>query len=329
MRALCLLVPFALAACGPPPAPRVDAPPPAPPPSAPVPPATDGLVPGGHVRIVFLDVGQGDAALVTTDDGRSLLVDLGPKEAAPAIRRAMGSLPRIDAIVLSHAHADHLGDLPAVAREAPAIGALWESGFSERPSRTYPQGLLALAERHVPRIVARSGMHLRLGAHVDVEVLAPVDPLLERTRSDPNANSVVLRLTHAGASAATTTRVLFTGDAEAPTEARLLAHPDALRADVLKVAHHGSKHASGAPILRAIQPKYAIISCATNNDYGHPHAPTLKRLTAVGAEIHRTDLEGDVVVDSDGGAVTITPSRPADATARATPGASKREVEAP
>jgi len=280
------------------------------------------------VRVTFLDVGQGDAALVTTDDGASLLVDLGPKEAAATVERAVAPLGHVDVVLVSHAHADHVGDLGAFARRFP-VGAFWESAFAERPGKAYVLGTLAFAERRVPHVMARGGMHLRLGAHADIEVLAPVEPLLSRTRSDPNANSVVVRLTHAGPSPETTTRFLFTGDAEGPTEARLLAHPDTLAADVLKVAHHGSKHATSAAFLRAVHPKWSVISCGYENDYGHPHLATLKRLVASSVEIHRTDLEGDVTADSEAGHVTVTPTRVVDEAVRRLPGATKHEVDAP
>ncbi len=305
------------------------APPPSFAPPAPPPTAAMALVPGGLVRVAFLDVGQGDAALVTTDDGASLLVDLGPKESEAKTRAALGALGHVDTLLVSHAHADHVGDLESLARTFP-IGAFWESGFAEHPVKSYTFGLNALAERHVPRVLARAGMRFRLGAHADVEVLGPREPLLQRTRSDPNANSVVVRLTHAGPTAGTTTHVLFTGDAESPTEVRLLEHPETLAADVLKVAHHGSKHATSAAFLAAVHPKWSVISCAYGNDYGHPHLPTLKRLARAGVAIHRTDLEGDVTVESHDGQVEVHPARLVDEAARAIPGTNKRgALEAP
>lgn len=210
------------------------------------------------------------------------------------------------AVLLTHAHADHIGQLDVFVGTT-SLGALWDSGFTERPVAMHTRALGLLQVRGVPRVVARRGMHLRLGRHADVEVLAPREPLLSHTRSDANANSIVVRLSHASTrGAGGTLRVLFTGDAEQPTEARLLETPETLAADVLKVAHHGSKHASTAAFLRAVQPKVAVISCGRGNDYGHPHPATLKRLEAVGAEIHRTDLEGDVTVDSEAGRLVTT-----------------------
>lgn len=274
-------------------------------------PGAPGLVAGGHVKVTFLDVGQGDSALVTTDDGASLLVDLGPKDAADRVRKAMeGHQGASTTVLLSHAHADHMGDLDTFAHDV-RIGAFWDSGFAERPAKTYPRALDVFASRRVPHVVARRGMHMRLGAHADVEVLAPHEPLHQGTRSDPNANSVVVRLTHQGTEPASTVRFLFTGDAEAPTEQRLLEARETVSADVLKIAHHGSKHASSAGFLRAVGAKIAIISCASDNDYGHPHLATLKRVSQASMTLHRTDLEGDITVDSEDGRVLVTPSRAA------------------
>jgi beta-lactamase superfamily II metal-dependent hydrolase len=263
-------------------------------------------------------VGQGDAAVITTDDGATLVIDLGPKDGFSRVVSELGSTGPY-AVLISHAHADHLGELdklPGLTKTAPL--ALWEPGFSEKASSTYPKALALFERLHVPRVVARSGMHFGLGAHTELEVLGPRDPLFHGTRSDPNANSVVVRLTHRSENGAE--RVLFTGDAERPTETRLLEDPSKLAADVLKVAHHGSKHASSADLLRAVGAKVAVISCARDNDYGHPHAPALKRLAAAGAEIHRTDLEGDVTVELEHGHVTTHTARHATSEELARPG---------
>ncbi len=293
-----------------PPAPGPSHEPPAPRPTEPI--------PGGRTRVRFLDVGQGDASVITTDDGATLVIDLGPKDGFSRVVAELGSSGPY-AVLVSHAHADHLGELdrlPSLTKSAPL--ALWEPGFSEKASSTYPKALALFERLHVPRVVARSGMRFGLGAHTELEVLGPREPLFHGTRSDPNANSVVVRLTHRSENGAE--RVLFTGDAERPTETRLLEAPEKLAADVLKVAHHGSKHASSPDLLRAVGAKVAVISCARDNDYGHPHAPALKRLAAAGAEIHRTDLEGDVTVDLEHGHVVTSTARHATPEDLARPG---------
>jgi competence protein ComEC len=114
---------------------------------------------------------------------------------------------------------------------------------------------------------------------------------------------VVARLTFGAVS------ILFTGDAEAPTEAWLLGAGEDLRADVLKVAHHGSRYASGARFLRAVRPRVAVISAGAGNEYGHPAPITLARLGRLGAAVYRTDLDGDVTVETDGAAIRVRTAR--------------------
>ena len=275
------------------------------------------------LAITFLDVGQGDAAIVMTSDHHAILIDAGPPDAATRVARALDGIA-LDAVVLSHPHADHLGDVATLARTL-AIGQWIDPGFAPHTVAAYPHALTALRARGIPIVTARRGMRFPLGSAAVVNVLAPEEPLLTHTRSDINANSVVLRIDHHAPRG--DVRVLFEGDAEDPTEKRLLTDPASLRADVLKVAHHGSKHASTVPLLDAVSPRLAVISCGSNNDYGHPHAQTLARLTAHRSAIARTDLEGDVTVVSDNAGLTWSTARPASRDALLTPGAaSTREA---
>jgi competence protein ComEC len=146
---------------------------------------------------------------------------------------------------------------------------------------------------------AARGTTLPFATNVRIEVLAPSAPPIERSRSDVNANGIVLRVVHTHADH--TFRFLLTGDAELPTEARLLENPEELRADVLKVAHHGSSFSSSLRFLEAVAPTYAVISAAEGNDYGHPHGAALERLLGVGARILRTDLNGEIAFTSASG----------------------------
>src|SRR5262249_46212132 len=115
-------------------------------------------------------------------------------------------------------------------------------------------------------------------------------------------------------------RVLFSGDSEAETESRLLEAPNELHADVLKVAHHGSRYASSDRLLSAASPKWGIISCGKNNDYGHPHKESVQRLVAHGVKLARTDLNGDIVVTSDNKGISVSTERSASAEELAAPG---------
>jgi len=141
----------------------------------------------------------------------------------------------------------------------------------------------------------RRGQAFDLGSSTHVELLAPELPLITGSPSDINNNSVVLRVTFHRIS------ILLTGDAQSEAEARLLSHGGAdLRADILKVGHHGSAYSSTPAFLAAVHPKIAIISCGLHNVFGHPSPKTLDALRAAGATIYRTDLNGGISVDVTG-----------------------------
>jgi hypothetical protein len=180
--------------------------------------------------------------------------------------------------------------------------ALLEPG-ADHTAPGYRATLRALETAHVPLKVAEAGRRIDVGGGAVFEVLAPPRPLLEHTRSDVNSNSIVLRLDYRSAS------FLLTGDSEAPTEEHLLASGRNLRARVLKVAHHGSRHASTAAFLEAVRPAEAVISCGAGNYYGHPSPETLARLGAVGARVWRTDTNGDVVATTDGERIDLRAAR--------------------
>jgi competence protein ComEC len=254
-------------------------------------PADDGL----H-RVTFLDVGQGDAALVQTADGRAVLIDAGPPEAGDRVVAALRSVgvERLDWIVGSHPHADHIGGflelLPRMAVDA-ALDPAYNHGTATQESY-----LRLLRDHRVRTVRARAGRSIDVGDGARLSVLAPFEPLMGGTNTDANNNSIVARLDLGQV------RFLFTGDMETPQRDLLLAKapPEDLRAHVLKVSHHGSHNGTDAPLLEAVQPHYAVISAAAGNQYGHPHQEVLDLLTAHGVPVLRTDLSGDLVFTTDG-----------------------------
>lgn len=245
----------------------------------------------------MIDVGQGDALALRTSRGRWFIVDAGRSWATgdagrsvvvPYIAHRGG---RVVAFSLSHPHADHVGGA------ASLFGALHPSLFLD-PGYvgTTPPYLAALAEARTEGIPWRR-VHPGDSLVVDdavVTALAP-DSTWAAGLNDANLASTVLlvRVGHV--------RLLLTGDAEAPEEAWLLAHwPDALRADVLKVAHHGSSTSTTDAFLAAVHPRLALVSVGAHNTYGHPDSEVLERLGAAGVPVLRTDLLGTVVVRTDG-----------------------------
>ncbi len=267
------------------------------------PPARCG---GGRLEIWFLDVGQGDAAFVSTPSGKTILVDAGPPESAAWLAgflRGRLSAP-IDVAVLTHPHADHVGGMRAALLVAGARH--YYDPVLDHPSPILEALYRLISERSragslvAHRVRAGATEPFDFGDGARLEFLAPADPLLSGTRSDVNANSIVCRLSLGEVA------VLFAADAERQTEGRLLRRARSrLGAWVLKVAHHGSRHSSGPGFLRAVAPHLAVVSVGAGNGYGHPSPATLRRLRRAGARLHRTDLDGTLLVRTDGRTVEL------------------------
>jgi competence protein ComEC len=182
-----------------------------------------------------------------------------------------------------------------------------DSGF-RATTQTYERYLEAVEASGAQFINAEPGQNFDMGGGAVIRVLGPVKPFFRQSElrpggSEANANSVVFRLDHGDFS------MLFTGDAEMETEERLIREGANLRARVLKVGHHGSRHATGAEFLRAVEPEQATISVGSNNNYGHPTGATLRRLRDAGVTFYRTDLQGQITITSDGRRYNVTTQR--------------------
>jgi competence protein ComEC len=246
------------------------------------------------VEIVFIDVGQGDAVAIRTPAGRWLLVDAGERDdgwdagerrVLPYLR-ARGAR-KIEALVLTHPHADHVGGAAAVMR-GMEVEQVIDPGLP-LGSPVYLETLRAAEERGVEWAAARQDRTLQVDG-VELLFLWPAVDVLDAP-ADPNDISAVIRVRYAGFSA------LLTGDAPAWVEERLVAHYGGeLRADVLKAGHHGSRTASSGAFLDAVRPELVVVSAGVRNDYGHPHGEVLRRLDARGIPVARTDRDGTVRV---------------------------------
>jgi competence protein ComEC len=245
---------------------------------------------GSRVTLHFLDVGQGDAALVETPRGEWVLIDAGPAdERSDAGRRVIvpylrrHGVRRLAAIVISHGHRDHLGGLVSVAAAVP-VDRVLEPGVEIR-DREYLATLDSLLDRGVPWLPLRAGARFAIDG-VEFEVLHPSRGWAG-FGEDLNEDSAVLRL-RAGPFAA-----IFPGDAGFPVE-QLIAG-EVGRVNLLKVGHHGSRTATGSPWLDRIAPQLAVVSVGRNR-YGHPSPEALERMAAAGTDLWRTDRDGTVVV---------------------------------
>ncbi len=268
------------------------------------------------LRVLVLDIGQGDSTLIVSPTGKIIVVDAGnPGNDATilaAIRRFTGPQCRIDLFVASHPHADHIGSAAAVIR-ACRVASVVDSNFTSSTS-TYERYLQAVHDSGARYIPAEPGQNFDMGGSAKLTVLAPIKPFFKQSElrsgaNEPNANSVVMRLDYGDFS------MLFTGDGEAETEARMMEKGTSLRARVLKVGHHGSRYASSEEFLQAVQPEAATISVGSDNNYGHPSPPALERLRAARVNLYRTDLQGIISITSNGRRYQIRPQRAASARA--------------
>ena len=248
----------------------------------------------GTLRIDFIDVGQGDAALITSPTGKTVLVDGGPSQAARALNTFLDAETDrpLDLILLSHRHEDHLGGLVAAVHHRGA--RLFLDAPVPHPGPAYTALMHELDDRQVVVRQATRGRRIDLGGGAVMTLLGPPDPPITGSRSDVNANSVVARLSYGKFA------VLFTGDAEAPTEQWLLAAGAPVQATVLKVAHHGSRYASRVGFLRQVGAQVAVVSVGARNEYHHPAPQTLEHLARSGAHVYRTDVDGTVTLETDG-----------------------------
>jgi competence protein ComEC len=242
--------------------------------------------------VVTCAVGQGDAIVLPAGPGRAVVVDAGPEpNAVDHCLRRLG-VRQVVLMVVSHFHVDHIGGVAGVFR-GRSVGAVVTPDWPEPPGGRAVVAAQAAGAR-VPVLAVAPGWSYAVGG-LSLTVLGPLEPL-HGTNSDPNNNSLVLRARIDGRT------VLLPGDAETEEQQELLngLGPAAVRADVLKVAHHGSAYQE-PQFLDAVDPAVALVSVGLDNDYGHPNAALLARLTRGGTRVLRTDQGGDLAAVVTGG----------------------------
>lgn len=258
------------------------------------------------ISIVFFDVHQGDSALITSPSGKHILIDGGQAAGKyshfdggknvviPYLKK--NNIKSLDYVIMSHAHADHVGGLINVIKEI-SVKEVLDPGM-KYGSRLYKKFLSIIEQKHIFWREARDGMTIDLEDGLNIQVLGPFE-LFEGTRSDPNNNSVVLKAMFGK------TSFLFTGDIEKEAESQLLEYGLNLRANVLKVPHHGGEFSSTEDFVRFVKPTIGVISVGKHNRFGHPKASTLETYRRFGVKILRTDLCGTISMVSDGKKITF------------------------
>ncbi len=250
------------------------------------------------LHVFMLDVGQGDALLIQTPWMERILVDGGPHN--KVISELSNVLPfyehRIDTIFLSHPHADHLDGLVEVLKRYDVGQVLMSGVSSSTPS--YKPFLELIAQKRIPVYFVQGTQDFSLHGII-FDVVYPTASLEGVHFENLNNSSLVFRLLYG------TSSFYFSGDLEIDGETKLLHSGQNLKADILKVGHHGSRTSSSEALLQAIKPKLAFISCGAGNLFKHPHPETLQHLRELGIKTLRTDLDSRIDIVSDGKELTL------------------------
>lgn len=272
----------------------------------------------GQLTISMLDIGQGDAVLIQTG-AKNILIDTGDdkyyedgkkgKENTQLLTELQKlKIDHIDTLVMTHAHADHIGKADKVIAQY-GVKELVYNGIPST-SKYFVNALKAAKANGTKQVKVKAGDVLDFGNGVSFEIVSPSQSLIDedtaaikaKKKVDVNNESVVGRLTFGNFA------MLFTGDAEGPVEKDMVAsYGKKLKCQVLKAGHHGSKTSSTAEFLKLVQPESVVMSLGVNNQYGHPHEALLNRLQKQGVKnIYRTDANGTITIVSDGSSYSIT-----------------------
>lgn len=262
----------------------------------------------GKLKITMLDIGQGDAILLQ-DGKQTIMVDVGDSrtrkdESSGEVDRAgkeslfksleKAGVQRINTVIVTHHHSDHMGNIMSV-RGKYSVKNIYDSGYVNEKFKTSVQLHEDLAAGKYNNRVLKAGDTVKFDKNFYLEVLAPGDFLDKKLYKNINNTSLVMLL-HYG-----DFKMLLTGDAEAGVEDALQKkYGDKLKADVLKVGHHGSSTSSIWNFVNKVKPKYALISCGPFGIYHHPNKNTVGRLEKVGAKVLTTYEHGSIIVTTDG-----------------------------
>ncbi len=244
------------------------------------------------MEVHFIDVGQGDSTLIKCGD-QAMLIDAGDDSKGTAIQNYLQKqgIKKLDYLVLTHPDADHIGGAPVIITKFD-IDRVFVSNY-EKDNRTYEKLIQALDYKRLKYTTPEAGTEYSLGT-ASITILAP-----NKIYRNPNDSSIALIVQNGS------NRFLFTGDAEEAAEKDIVEYNGDIEANVYQVGHHGSRTSTCEEFFQAVNPEYAVISCAEGNSYGNPSAQTLNTFRMNGVKVFRTDEEGTIVAVSDGTKITF------------------------
>lgn len=247
------------------------------------------------LEVHFIDVGQGDAALIQTPEGQNILIDAGIKSAGQKVVSFLKEkdVGKIDMVIATHPHADHIGGLIEVLKRYP-VGKFVDSG-KPHTTQTYLEMLTLIDEKDIEFVVPVIGQEFKYGNMLKMTVVH-----VDSTATNLNNASVSIRAEYGSLS------ILLTGDAEKEAEAGMLRSGLELRSTIYKAGHHGSNSSSTQAFVDVVKPEVSILSYGKGNQYGHPHAEIVERLQRAGSKIYSTEQVGDITLKSNGKLYTVS-----------------------
>lgn len=248
------------------------------------------------IKVHYIDVGQGDSVFIELSNQKTMLIDAGEASKGKTVASYISSkgYSRIDYLIGTHPHADHIGGLAYIINNFDIGNIYMPKAISN--SKTYENLLNTISAKGLKITTARAGVNIINNSNLKVDIIAPN----RDSYNDLNNYSAVIKLTYGNS------KFLFMGDAETQSENEIITD---VSADIIKIGHHGSDTSSGQSFVNKVKAKYVVIMVGNNNQYNHPCQTIIDRWNNIGAKVYRTDLNGNIIVTSDGKSLEISVTR--------------------
>jgi len=249
----------------------------------------------GSLKIHFIDVGEGDCILLQIENNKNILIDSGNLSAGYIVKNYLQikKILRLDCVIITHMHADHVGGIFSILPQIRA-GSIYYNGYHPKNNHFFSELVNLTHNLNIPLKTLKAGDKIEI-ENAKIEVLSPWESLT----GDLNTDSIVIKVNFGKIS------FLLPGDLNIPGEKRLIDAGINLKSDVLKVGHHGADDSSSEEFIDKVRPKIAVLSVGKNNRYGYPSEEVIERLKEKGIPIYRTDIDGNIIIQTDGNILSI------------------------